>query len=227
MIQGGFSALPEITKNLMIINGIMLLAVVLFPDLYQIVSLYYFSNELFKPWQIVTHMFTHAGFLHLFFNMFALFMFGGVLERMLGPQRFLAFYLFTGFGGAFLHLMVNVIQVYMISEDVWLTRELIGSLDVSIMDKRELMAIYMTPMVGASGAVFGILTAFGVLFPNARLMLLFPPIPVKAKVFIPILIVLELFSGIAGQGNIAHFAHLGGALFGFLLLKYWRKSNTF
>jgi membrane associated rhomboid family serine protease len=227
MIQGGFSALPEITKNLMIINGIMLLAVVLYPELYQTVSLYYFSNEMFKPWQIVTHMFTHAGFLHLFFNMFALFMFGGVLERMLGPQRFLAFYLFTGFGGAFLHVMVNVLQVYLLSGEIWLTQEMILGLNISLTEKRELYSIYQTPMVGASGAVFGILTAFGVLFPNARLMLLFPPIPVKAKVFIPILIVLELVSGIAGQGNIAHFAHLGGALFGYLLLKYWRKSNIF
>jgi rhomboid-like protein len=226
-IQSSFGGLPEITKNLMIVNAIMLLAVTLYPELYKVVSLYYFSNEAFRPWQIVTHMFTHANFLHLFFNMFSLFMFGGVLERLLGPQRFLAYYLMTGFGGAFLHLTVNVLQVYNLSGEIWLTKEMIYALDIPFADKKELMGIFMTPMVGASGAVFGILTAFGMLFPDARLMLLFPPIPIKAKIFIPIIIALELWNGFTSHGNIAHFAHLGGALFGFFIMKMWRKRHIF
>jgi rhomboid-like protein len=133
----------------------------------------------------------------------------------------------TGFGGAFLHLTVNVLQVYNLSGEIWLTKEMIYALDIPFADKKELMGIFMTPMVGASGAVFGILTAFGMLFPDARLMLLFPPIPIKAKIFIPIIIALELWNGFTSHGNIAHFAHLGGALFGFFIMKMWRKRHIF
>lgn len=224
---GGIRSIPEITKNLLIINGIMLLAVKVYPELYSIVSLHYFSNPLFKPWQIVTHMFTHATVLHLFFNMFSLFMFGSVLEQVLGPKRFLSFYLFTGFGGAFLHVLVNVIQVYSITGQVWLDNSTIAGLNLTSTEIKELSEIFYIRMVGASGAVFGILAGFGLLYPNATLMLLFPPIPLKAKIFIPIIMLLELWNGFTSQGNIAHFAHLGGALFGFLLLNYWRKQRIF
>lgn len=226
-IRSGFSDLPEITKNLMIINGIMLLATYAFPGIYQFVSLFYFSNELFKPWQLVTHMFTHADFIHLFFNMFSLYMFGGVIERALGPKKFLTYYLITGFGGAFLHLLVKVIQVYLICGQIWITPELINSPMLSYEDQSLLYDIYRTPMVGASGAVFGILTAFGVMYPYVTLQLIFPPIPVKARTFILVIIGLELLNGFTSQGNIAHFAHLGGALFGYLLLKFWRKRYIF
>jgi len=223
----GFGNLPEITKNLIIINGVMLLALTVYPDLYGYVSLYYFSNDMFRPWQIVTHMFSHAqiGSMHLFFNMFTLFMFGSVLERVLGPKRFLTLYMLTGFGGAFLHQLVDIIQVYQISGHVWLTPDLIDHLAIPYSDKLELAKIYATPMVGASGAVFGLLTAFAMLFPNAELMLLFPPIPVRAKILISILIISELIFGYMQMGNIAHFAHLGGALFGYLILKSWKRRR--
>ena len=221
----GFGNLPEITKNLIIINAIMLLAVTFFPGLYQYVSLYYFSNEMFRPWQIVTHMFTHAGMMHLFFNMFSLFMFGSVLERVLGAKRFLAFYLLTGFGGAFLHQLVNVYQIYHLSGHLWVNLDMINQLNIPFADKQEIANIFFTPMVGASGAVFGVLIGFAYFFPDTKLMLLFPPIPIKAKVLVTILIVMELWFGYQQQGNIAHFAHLGGALFGYLILKSWKRRG--
>ena len=222
----GFGNLPEITKNLIIINAIMLLAVTVSPGLYDYVSLYYFSSEMFRPWQIVTHMFTHAGMMHLFFNMFSLFMFGSVLEGRLGSKRFLIFYLLTGFGGAFLHQLVNVLQVYHLSGQFWISNlEMINQLPIPFSDKQEIANIFFTPMVGASGAVFGVLIGFAYFFPDTKLMLLFPPIPIKAKVLVAILIVMELWFGYQQQGNIAHFAHLGGALFGYLILKSWKRRG--
>lgn len=221
----GFGNLPEITKNLIIINAITLLALTIYPALYEYVSLYYFSNEQFRPWQIVTHMFSHGSFMHLFFNMFSLFMFGSVLENVLGSKRFLTYYLLTGFGGAFLHLLVNVLQVYQLSGHIWITPELINSLSISGADKWELLKIFATPMVGASGAVFGVLIGFAYFFPNTQLMLIFPPIPIRAKVLVTILILLELYWGYQQQGNIAHFAHLGGALFGYFILKSWKRRG--
>lgn len=221
----GFGNLPEITKNLIIINAIMLLAVTFFPGLYQYVSLYYFSNEMFRPWQIVTHMFTHANFMHLFFNMFSLYMFGSVLERVLGPKRFLTFYLLTGLGGAFLHELVNILQVYHISGLVNINYDIINNLNIPFSSKEELAQIFFSPMVGASGAVFGVLIGFAFFFPNSQLMLIFPPIPIRAKTLVFILIASELFLGYQQQGNIAHFAHLGGALFGYLILKSWKRKG--
>jgi membrane associated rhomboid family serine protease len=222
----GFGNLPEITKNLIIINAIMLLAMTFFPGLYQYVSLYYFSNEMFRPWQIVTHMFTHANLMHLFFNMFSLYMFGSVLERVLGAKRFLTFYLLTGFGGAFLYGLVNVLHVYFLSGEFWISNlEMINQLAIPLSDKQEIANIIFTPMVGASGAVFGVLIGFAFFFPDTQLMLIFPPIPIKAKVLVAILIVYELWSGYQQQGNIAHFAHLGGALFGYLILKSWKRRG--
>lgn len=219
IINRGFGGIPEITKNLMIINGIVFLATLIIPGLRESLSLHYFSNEAFRPWQIVTHMFNHATFFHIFFNMFTLYNFGVMLERVLGPKRFLTFYLFTGFGGAFLHLFVDVIQVYHATGTVWL--------DYGNLVNQQMKTIYNSQMLGASGAVFGVLTAFGIMYPEARIMLLFPPIPLKAKVFIPILILMELSLGIGNWDNVAHFAHLGGALFGYILLKIWNKNNNF
>ncbi len=222
----GLNNLPEITKNLIIINGIMFLALVTFPTLYNYFSLFYFSNELFRPWQFVTHMFSHANFMHLLFNMFALWMFGSVLEQVIGAKRFLIFYLITGFGGAFLHLLVNVIEIYTLSGEFWIpSLDAINALSISYSDKIAIRDIVFTPMVGASGAIFGVLIGFAFFFPNAKLMLIFPPIPVRAKVLVTILIIFELFSGYQRAGNIAHFAHLGGALFGYFILKAWKRRG--
>lgn len=218
----GSGQMPEVVKNLLIINGLVFLLTFLYPEWTHRLGLYYFSSEKFQPYQIITHMFTHGGTFHLLFNMFALWMFGSALERIWGPKRFLAFYLITGLGAMFLHQAVNALQVYQETGSIVLEKyDLIS---------RKLQMIYHIPMVGASGAIYGLLVGFGVLFPNTQLMLLFPPIPIKAKYFIPILIAVEFFMGarMGQMSNIAHFAHLGGALFGFLLVKYWNvRSDRF
>ncbi len=217
--------LPEITKNLIIINAIMMLALYIYPDLGNYVALYYFSYEKFEPWQLVTHMFSHAGPMHLFSNMFTLFMFGSVLENVIGHKRFLTFYLLTGFGGAFLHMLFNIVQVYTLSGHIYMTPEIIDSLNIPIANKLELINIISIPMLGASGAVFGVLIGFAFFFPNSQMMLLFPPIPVRTKTMVTILILYELWMGYNQFGNIAHFAHLGGALFGYFILKSWRRRG--
>jgi membrane associated rhomboid family serine protease len=270
MITGRYGGIPLVVKNLLIINALMLLAdFVAFRtfdvQLTRILGLYYFESEYFRPYQIVTHMFMHGGMAHLFFNMFALWMFGRVLETMWGSQRFLIYYFVTGLGAALLHTFVNYLEI---SSMVASAHEFLNNptpdLFAAFIDnhitrpRRELFdfiirwsdnpdnAAYISqavnmvrssvtaqmniPTVGASGAVFGVLLAFGMLFPNTRLLLLFPPIPIKAKYFVIAYGVLELYLGLTRPGsNIAHFAHLGGMLFGFMLIKYWdrHKRNFF
>lgn len=171
-----------------------------------ILALFYPTSEYFRPYQLVTHMFMHGDLMHLFFNMFALFMFGPPAEARMGANNFLKYYFITGFGAMVLHLGVQALE---------LSSGSIPGYNINI------------PMLGASGAIFGILTAYGMLFPNNRIMLLFPPIPMKAKYMVILFAVFELFAGLGpfrGDG-VAHFAHLGGALFGFLLILYWRKSG--
>jgi membrane associated rhomboid family serine protease len=233
----GFFGLPPVVKNLIILNVVMLLAYyaadALFDiDLIRILGLYYPQSEWFKPYQIVTHLFMHGGFWHLFFNMFALYMFGGVLESVWGPKRFLIYYFVCGLGAAFTHetviyfqyhKLISIIPPEQLNEvfENGYRYVLKGSQAMS-----GLQSILITPTVGASGAVFGILLAFGVLFPNTQLMLLLPPIPIKAKYFVMIYGVLELWLAITQPGsNIAHAAHLGGMLFGYILIKYWQKTT--
>jgi membrane associated rhomboid family serine protease len=179
----------------------------------------------------------HGGLMHLVFNMFALWMFGRVLESVWGPKRFFIYYFVTGLGAAALHSFVNYMEFQYIAakmspENV----QMVLSQGTEIFNQgknfidpmaAKLNMILNVPTVGASGAVFGILLGFGMLFPNTELMLLFPPIPIKAKYFVAGYGAIELFSGIANPGdNIAHFAHLGGMLFGFILIKYWNKQTT-
>lgn len=218
--SNSFSSLPEITKNLIIINAIVFLACILIPGLSERISLYYFTNPEFRPYQIITHMFAHAGPAHIIFNMFTLYSFGGYVERYLGAKKFLIFYLLTGLGGALLHIGVDAITIYKATGSIILNEQI-------ALQHQQLIPIYITRMLGASGAVFGVLTAFGTMYPEARLMLIFPPIPIKAKILIPILILIELFLGFENWDNIAHFAHLGGALFGYLLIKYWKEKPFF
>ena len=164
------------------------------------------ASPYFQPYQIVTHMFMHGGTLHLFFNMFALFMFGPPIEAMWGPRRFLFYYFLTGFGALLLHIIVQYIELTYFGAPAYLAH---------------------IPMLGASGAIFGLLLAYGMLFPNNIIQLIFPPIPIKAKYFVLILAGIDLFLGLGGfNTGIAHFAHLGGALFGFLLIFYWRRFGT-
>jgi len=236
------NAIPPVVKNLIIINVIMLLATYVLNmrniDLNSILGLHYFESPEFRPYQLITHMFMHGGFMHLLFNMFALWMFGRVLENVWGPRRFFIFYFVTGLGAAVFYTFVNFIEFQYIASK--LTPETVQDIiahGADILNQGQnyvgqagkLNLIFNTPTVGASGAVFGILLGFGMLFPNTELMLLFPPIPIKAKYFVAGYGAIELFSGLTNSGgNIAHFAHLGGMLFGFLMIKYWnRHTNNF
>lgn len=211
----------SVTFNLIVINSLILFATMAVGEkMYELFALFYPASPFFKPMQLVTHMFMHGNLGHLFSNMFALFMFGAVLERVWGPQRFLIFYFATGLGAMLLHTAVQA----------WIVHNFTGSFfpDMySLGDYPGVVDIYRTPTVGASGAVFGILIAFGTLWPNTELMLLFFPVPIKAKYFVSLYVVWELYRGISmnPEDNVAHFAHLGGALFGFLLVKYWNRNN--
>ncbi|HEX2974987.1 MAG TPA: rhomboid family intramembrane serine protease [Bacteroidales bacterium] len=240
----GFFGLPPVVKNLIMINVLMLLAYyaadrVFGLDLNSVLGLYFPRSEQFMPVQIITHMFMHANFLHLFFNMYALFIFGQVLESTWGPKRFLVYYLICGLGAALTHEAVIAFQYHAIASRLdpeslatvlnqgteWF-RQGHGFPDP---DMLKLQLLLNTPTVGASGAIFGVLLAFGVLFPNTQLMLLFPPIPIRAKYFVMGYGAIELYLALTQPGSdIAHTAHLGGMLFGYILIRYWRKnSNNF
>ncbi|MDX9929711.1 MAG: rhomboid family intramembrane serine protease [Bacteroidales bacterium] len=238
----GFVGLPPVVKNLILINVFVLLADFTAANAFNIslseyLGLHFPKSELFRPVQIITHMFMHGGFAHLFFNMFALFMFGRVLETVWGPRRFLIYYFVSGLGAALIHEAVIFLQ-YSKLLSVISPAELQTVLDHGIEYirrgqvftnpvMREMQLILNTPTVGASGAVFGILLAFGVLFPNTRLMLLFPPIPIKAKYFVLAYGAIELYLAIMQPGsNVAHAAHIGGMLFGYILIRIWRKTTT-
>ncbi|MNK27905.1 Rhomboid protease AarA [compost metagenome] len=223
--------IPPVVKNLLIINGIMLFGSWIFKQqgfqIERYLAVFYFDSPFFEIWQPITYMFMHADITHLFFNMFGLFMFGGILEHRWGAKRFINFYLITGLGALALQWLVQSIEVYQV------TGSFVNDLDTlkltSMDDLNKIKSVYFGPMVGASGAVFGIMTAFAVLYPNMELMLMFIPFPIKAKYFIPIYIVIELFLGVARiQGDsVAHFAHLGGALIGFILVKIWKNKDRF
>ncbi len=243
---GGFSILPIVVKNLLIINGLVFLATislqkVLNIDLNEMFGLYYFGSDLFRPYQFITYMFMHASFAHLFFNMFAFWMFGNNIENVWGPKRFIIYYFVTGLGAAVLHQAVMYFEAQSIINhliSIGTTPESITELittgkynpdiltSIKMDNLYSLHSIYNTPTVGASGSVFGILLAFGMLFPNSLIYLYFA-IPVKAKWLVIGYGAIELWSGIsATQGdNVAHFAHLGGMLFGFILIKLWKKKD--
>ena len=238
-----FSQLPEVVKNLLIINGLLFLGTISLENyginLTQILALHQLQSTDFMPHQLITHFFMHANFTHLFFNMFALWMFGKILENVWGGKRFLIYYMFTGLGAAALHLGVSQYEILSLQSqlnpsDVNILLEngknvLEGNQNYSNQMMGKLNLLINTPTVGASGAVFGILLAFGMLFPNTLLYIYFA-IPVKAKYFVMVYGALELYLGLSNNpaDNVAHFAHLGGMLFGFLLLKYWQKErNTF
>lgn len=222
-----FSNIPPVVKNLLIINVIFFIAMHLFGaqgqyPLVKHLAVYYFDSPNFRVWQVVSYMFMHSpgSLTHILFNMFALFSFGPALEYTFGSKRFLNYYLLTGLGALVLQMAVQALEVYQITGAITIDTTTFSSSQENI---AKLASIYYTPMLGASGAIFGVLIAFGYLFPNAELMLIFLPIPIKAKYIIPFYIILELFLGVKqfSGDSVAHFAHLGGALFGFLLIKYW------
>ncbi|HVN57615.1 MAG TPA: rhomboid family intramembrane serine protease [Bacteroidales bacterium] len=239
----GFFGMPPVVKNIIYINIIMLLALfaarsVFQVDLDRILGVYFFKSDKFEPYQLITHMFMHGNILHLFFNMFAFYMFGQILEQVWGPKRFLIYYLVTGLGAIIIHESVLAIQYYKVMSSITpdlLQDVLDNGLRYTLENKAyidpaagQLQSILYTPTVGASGAVFGILLAFGVLFPNTELVLIFPPIPIKAKYFVAGYAAIELYFAVTQPGDsIAHAAHIGGMIFGYLLIRYWRKtSNT-
>ncbi len=232
--------MPPVVKNLIIINVVMLILTELLKisgvNLNGILGLYFPKSEFFRSWQVVTHMFMHGGFVHLLFNMFALWMFGRVLEQVWGPKRFLMYYLVTGLGAAFFFELVQFIQYNKVMavispEQLQLVYDSGGeaiSQGRNFADSQmgKLNSILNVPVVGASGAVYGVLLAFGVLFPNTQLMFIFPPIPVKAKYVVIGYAAIELYLAITSPGSgIAHTAHLGGMIFGYLLIRYWRKTT--
>jgi len=228
-----FSQLPEVVKNLLIINILFFVATISLDsygiDFVKWFGLHQFQSPDFMPHQLITHFFMHANFTHLLFNMFALWMFGKILENVWGAKRFLTYYMITGIGAAFVHLAVSQYQIFQLVNNVPEILELAkqGLYNTENANSLRLTQLVTTPTVGASGAVFGILLAFGMLFPNTLLYIYFA-IPVKAKYFVAIYGALELYLGLSNNpaDNVAHFAHLGGMIFGFILLKYWQKNNT-
>ncbi|MDZ7613934.1 MAG: rhomboid family intramembrane serine protease [Flavobacteriaceae bacterium] len=213
-------------------------------NLQEWLALYFPKNEHFGIWQFVSHMFMHGGFAHILFNMYALWAFGTPLENMWGRNKFLFFYFSAGLGAGLIYTAVNYFQFNNIYQDLvqlGMDAESIQNIlntgqynpDIlsAIPEKKlsEFYQIYHTPAVGASGAIYGVLVAFGMSYPNAKLALIFFPVPIAAKYFIPVLIALDLFSGVTGfslfGGGIAHFAHVGGAIIGFIMMQYWKKNQ--
>lgn len=225
--------IPTVTKNILIITVIAFLATNLLKnkvDLTTILGLHYYQASNFKPYQFVTYIFMHADFMHIFFNMLAVFMFGAVLENAWGPKKFLVFYIVTGLGAALTQLVVIYFQITPRLDDWQAAFDLTTDYRVQaamLEDKKEFLNRFV--VIGASGSLFGLLIAFGIMFPNAELMMLFLPIPIKAKYFVAIYGAIELFSGIRNSSgdNVAHFAHLGGMLFGFILLMIWRRKPRY
>ena len=231
---GNFNELPLVVKNLLIINGLLFLATIslnnLGIDLVKIFGLHQFQSNDFRPHQIITHLFMHGSFTHLFFNMFALWMFGKILENIWGQKKFLIYYMITGIGAAAIHLIFCQHQIINISNQIpdLVNIAIEGKYNPSIPLSKKLTQLIITPTVGASGAVFGLLLAFGMLFPNALLYLYFA-IPIKAKYFVIGYGLIELYAGISNNpaDNVAHFAHLGGMIFGYFLIKYWKQDTNY
>ncbi|OWP83495.1 rhomboid family intramembrane serine protease [Flavobacterium davisii] len=231
-------------KQLLIINVICFIGAQLVKQSNDVLALYYFENTNFRLWQLLTYMFMHGSFMHILFNMFALYSFGTALEHFWGAKKFLFFYISCGIGAGFIHSGVNYIHfqegLNLLVENGEKKIEIFKILKegkyniaweqiLSPQGVTSFLSAYVSRAVGASGAIYGLLTAFAFMFPNAELMMMFIPVPIKAKYFVPILVGMDLFSGVTGAsifgGNIAHFAHVGGALIGFIMMWYWKKNS--
>ncbi len=216
---GGFLAsLPPVTKNLIIINVIVFLATLVNEDfMIGTFALFYPTSQYFHWWQVVTHMFMHGGFWHIFFNMYTLLIFGSVVERYIGPKKFLLFYFVCGLGAVALHFGVEYWQMHINME---------GAALGNATALQRIEAIKFTPTVGASGAIYGVLMGYAMIFPESKMTLLFPPVTLSAKWMVVVFAVIELFTGVTGlNAGIAHFAHLGGILIGWLMILWWRKRG--
>ena len=216
---GGFLAsLPTVTKNLIIINVIIFVATLINQEfMIGTFALFYPTSPFFHWWQVVTHMFMHGGFWHIFFNMYTLLIFGSVVERIIGPKKFLLFYFICGFGAVALHLGVEYLQM-----QSYMNGAALGNATAF----QQIEAIKMTPTVGASGAIYGVLMGYAMLFPESRMTLLFPPVTLSAKWMVVVFAAIELLTGVTGWASgIAHFAHLGGMLIGWLMILWWKKRG--
>jgi membrane associated rhomboid family serine protease len=234
------NSIPPVVKNLIGINIVLFLASIVTPtifsrmglnvDLNDILGMHYWESSKFNPAQLVTYAFMHGGLAHIFFNMFGLYMFGGILEHVWGTKRFLIYYLVTAIGAGLVQQIFWSVEFHStltainqaISSDVLNAPSLIEQ-------KRLFLDSPNFITIGASGSIFGLLLAFGWLFPEERLFLMFIPVPIKARIFVFIYGVVELFQGVANftGDNVAHFAHLGGMLFGAILILMWKKKNRF
>ena len=230
------NSIPPVVKNILAINIILWLATIATPGIFlrfginakleDFLGMHYWASDKFSPAQMFTYMFMHANFMHMFFNMFAVYMFGAALESLWGPKRFLFYYVLTGIGAAVVQQLFWTIELksFFDSLDVAINSNV---LDAATLIARKAGYLNMPITVGASGAVFGLLLAFGWLFPQAELFMMFIPVPIKARVAVTIYAVVELFFGVAGFSgdNIAHFAHLGGMLFGIIIMLFWQKKR--
>ncbi len=236
-------SISDLVKHLVIINVIFFFSSLIFGNIvYDWFALHYFENEKFEYWQLLSHMFMHGNINHILFNMFGLWMFGSPLEKMWGKNKFLFFYISAGLGAAALQMIMYYFQFSSISDQITqlgygqdslnklLNEGLYDPRILEVINESDLINLiknYNSSMVGASGAIYGILVAFALIFPNSELFILFLPFPIKAKFLVPILILGDLFFGFSSYsvGPIAHFAHIGGALTGFLIMWYWKKNQ--
>jgi membrane associated rhomboid family serine protease len=240
-----FSNIPQVTKNLLILNILFFIAKYVFAskgiNLDQLLGAHYPNSFLFKPFQIITYFFMHGDFFHILFNMLIFVMFGSNLERLWGAKRYFIFYVSTALGAYIINSLMGTIQLmeiksqlvnagidisdlnYRIKNNHWENFNNIDSVDLI----QKYASYSFSSMIGASGAIYGIMAAFAYIFPNTELMLMFPPIPIKAKYLIPFYFVIEIYSNFNVVDNIAHLAHIGGGLTGLIIVYFWKKNKTF
>lgn len=242
-----FNNIPPITRNIIIINIIVyIVSNFIFKDLYGYLSAFYPFSPLFHSWQVITHMFMHApigqgmGLTHILFNMMTLWSFGPILENSLGGRKYLILYFLSGLGAFLLFNLWNFVEVQQITNELQnlgfnVNAYLSGakpsftgdieSINTQKVLLNNMLDIIRSPMLGASGAIFGVVAAFATLYPDAKIMMMFIPVPLKVKYLLPIIVVISVYLGFSGNvGGIAHFAHVGGALVGFLLAMIWKKK---
>jgi membrane associated rhomboid family serine protease len=226
-----FAMLPPVVKNILIVNVLIFLAQ-LTPALEEFLIMkgaaFYFDSPNFRIWQLITYAFLHGNFMHIFFNMFAVFMFGKIIEEYMGSKRFFSYYIITAMGAIVLQTGINAYEVHQLTGSFIPYSQNLSITDPVILDK--VKTIYSTPTLGASGAVFGILLAFGYLFPDIKLMIIPIPVPVSAKYVVIVYALIELTLGVTNSmTNVAHFAHIGGMIFGFILIKFWniKRPSSF
>lgn len=216
--RGFLGGTPPVTRNLIILNIIVFIATLINREFMTAeFALFYPTSRYFHWWQILTHMFMHGGFWHILFNMYTLWLFGSVVENIIGSKKFLLFYFVCGLGAAGLHLGVEFLQMQSFME---------GAALGNSVALQNIAMIKLTPTVGASGAIYGVLIGYAMLFPASKMTLLFPPVTLSAKWMVIVFAVIELLTGVTGTvAGVAHFAHLGGMLIGWLMIFYWRKRG--